>query len=295
MDAAERSSALAGAGRPVPELEDGNAGPVHQHGRSGWPFARRFPRQSRRHRSSRRFRSRRCLSPEELPPSGTTDSCPGLTAPACRTGGHCCSVPTSTRRRGCPDRAGAAPAREQAAAASGCRGGATAAAAECDPPSHRCRVATADPASIYTIDRLSTRHGPQHVGSAPSASASERVAMGWPAEGRQVDERCTARRLSTACHACPAPRRRIRRHSSAHGDGARHSARPAAPPRVGEDAQSSGLYRVRFRSVVPRGDRQACRRDHLAAAHATPSGEADRRLSSPHRSRRSRPSSRSVR
>ena len=40
MDAAERPAAPAGTGRSVPQPEDGHAGPVHQHGRSGQPAAR---------------------------------------------------------------------------------------------------------------------------------------------------------------------------------------------------------------------------------------------------------------
>ena len=79
-----------------------------------------------------------------------------------------------------------------------------------------------------------------------------------------------------ARHARAAPRRRARRRRAAHRDGARHPAGPAAPRRAGEDAQPPRLCRVRLRPAVPRGDRQAGRRDHPAAARAAPAGEADR-------------------
>ena len=49
-------------------------------------------------------------------------------------------------------------------------------------------------------------------------------------------------------------------------------------------AVALGLHGVRVRPAVPRGDRQAGRRDHPAAARAAPAGAADRRRCSPLRS-----------
>ena len=78
-----------------------------------------------------------------------------------------------------------------------------------------------------------------------------------------------------ARHAGAARRRVARGRGAAHGDGAGHAAGPAAARRTGEDAQPPRLYRVRLRPAVPRGDRQAGRRDHPAAARAAPARKAD--------------------
>ena len=86
----------------------------------------------------------------------------------------------------------------------------------------------------------------------------------------------------------PAQRRgaAARRRRSAHGDGARHRAGPAASRRAGKDAHSPGLCRVRFRSVVPRGDRQA-RRSRPSCSRSRRTGRRGRsRRCLPRRSRR---------
>ena len=91
--------------------------------------------------------------------------------------------------------------------------------------------------------------------------------------------------LRAARHAGAALRRRPRRCRAAHGDGARHPARPAAAARAGEDAQPPGLHGVRLWPAVPRGDRQACRCDDPPAADAASAGAADRGSCSTRRSR----------
>ena len=66
------------------------------------------------------------------------------------------------------------------------------------------------------------------------------------------------------------PRRGARRCRAAHGDSARHRARPATPRRTGKDARPAGDRRGRLRRAVPRRGRQACRRHHHPAADAAP-------------------------